>query len=521
MLILSVLSALFSAVGAASIGPTTDLRIVNSQIFPDGFLRDSVVAEGTFPGPIIKGNKGDTFLINVINELLDPTMEMSTSIHWHGLFQHGTNDMDGVAFVTQCPIPPSHSFQYNFSSGGQAGTFWYHSHIATQYCDGLRGPLVIYDPEDPHAHLYDVDDDSTVLTLADWYQIPSPSAGIIPPFDSTLINGLGRFVNGPPSPLAVVSVQQGKRYRFRLINISCDPDYVFSVDKHTMTVIEVDGVNVKPYDVDSIRIYASQRYSLVLNANQTVDNYWIRAFPNHGPQTFAGALNSAILRYAGAKIADPVDRSAPSTSPLLETELHPLEAKPAPGHPEPGGADIQIELVVSVIENQTKFIVNGASYAAPGVPVLLQVLSGTAHASELAPAGSVYPLPANKTVEINIPGGAIGGGHPVHLHGHNFAVVRSANSTALNYATPVWRDTVNIGASVLDNATIRFRTDNPGPWFLHCHIDWHLQAGFAVIMAEDLPRVPSVSSPRQAWRYLCGAYHRFVAKTKTAAGHGG
>jgi hypothetical protein len=26
-----------------------------------------------------------------------------------------------------------------------------------QYCDGLRGPLVIYDPHDPHKALYDVD----------------------------------------------------------------------------------------------------------------------------------------------------------------------------------------------------------------------------------------------------------------------------------------------------------------------------------------------------------------------------
>jgi FtsP/CotA-like multicopper oxidase with cupredoxin domain len=41
---------------------------------------------------------------------------------------------------------------------GQAGTFWYHSHVSTQYCDGLRGPLVVYDPQDPHADLYDIDD---------------------------------------------------------------------------------------------------------------------------------------------------------------------------------------------------------------------------------------------------------------------------------------------------------------------------------------------------------------------------
>jgi iron transport multicopper oxidase len=43
------------------------------------------------------------------------------------MFQNGTNEMDGAAFVTQCPIAPNSSFLYNFTAAGQAGTFWYHS----------------------------------------------------------------------------------------------------------------------------------------------------------------------------------------------------------------------------------------------------------------------------------------------------------------------------------------------------------------------------------------------------------
>ena len=35
-----------------------------------------------------------------------------------------------------------------------------------------------------------------------------------------------------------------------------------------------------------------------------------------------------------------------------------------------------------------------------------------------------------------------------------------------------------------DEVTIRFTTDNPGPWFFHCHIDWHLAGGLAVVFAE-------------------------------------
>ena len=39
---------------------------------------------------------------------------------------------------------------------------WYQ---ATQYCDGLRGALVIYDLDDPHCALYDVDDGKLILLL--------------------------------------------------------------------------------------------------------------------------------------------------------------------------------------------------------------------------------------------------------------------------------------------------------------------------------------------------------------------
>ena len=79
------------------------------------------------------------------------------SQHWHGIHQIHSNQMDGTAYVTQCPISPGKSFLYNFTGYDQVGTFWYHSHYDIQYCDGLRGPLIIYDPEDPYRDLYDFD----------------------------------------------------------------------------------------------------------------------------------------------------------------------------------------------------------------------------------------------------------------------------------------------------------------------------------------------------------------------------
>ncbi|KAI0782841.1 laccase 1 [Abortiporus biennis] len=498
-----VLSFLAAAVEAA-IGPITDLHIANAVTNPAGTSRNAVLAEGVNPGPLIKGNKGDNFQINVINGLTDESMLKSTSIHWHGLFQAGTNWADGPAFVTQCPITTNDSFLYNFQVPDQAGTFWYHSHLAVQYCDGLRGPFVVYDPNDPHASLYDVDDESTVITLSDWYNQPAPSLPAPPTADAHLINGLGR-VSGGNQPLSVFTVEQGKRYRMRLVSLSCEPNHIFSIDNHTMTIIEADGVNTQPLVVDSIQIFASQRYSFVLDANQQVGNYWIRAQPNIGRNTTTlGGVNSAILRYVNATEDEPTTVQVPSQNPLIETNLHPLVASPVPGLPQRDGVDVPQVMQINFAGG--KFTVNGATFTPPTVPVLLQILSGAQTAQDLLPAGSVYTLPNNAVVELSFPGAAVAGGnHPIHLHGHNFWVVRSAGSSVYNYDNPVIRDVVSIGGAN-DNVTIRFKTDNPGPWFLHCHIDFHLNAGFAVVLAEDTPDTASANSPPAAWDQLCPKY---------------
>lgn len=73
--------------------------------------------------------------------------------------------------------------------------------------------------------------------------------------DSTLINGVGRFPGGPKTGLAVVNVQSKKRYRLRVISISCDPNFIFSIDNHQLTVIEADGVAAQPHTVDSFQIF--------------------------------------------------------------------------------------------------------------------------------------------------------------------------------------------------------------------------------------------------------------------------
>ncbi|KAJ7881101.1 laccase [Mycena olivaceomarginata] len=485
---------------AATIGPVGELVISNATVTLDGSSRAAVLAGNTFPGTLVSGNKGDNFLLTVTNNQFDPTMLQSTSIHWHGIFQTGTASYDGPAFVTQCPIAHGHSFLYDFTVD-QAGTFWYHSHLSTQYCDGLRGPIVIYDPADPYLDQYDVDDETTVLTLADWYHTLAKAETGVPAPSSNLIQGLGRTATTLTAPLGIVTVTQGLRYRIRLINIACDPNYVFSIDGHTnLTIIEADGITTTPYSVDSIQIYVGQRYSFILNANQPVGNYWIRANPSTGPKGFVGGINSGVLRYVGAPAADPTSTQDISVTPFNEVNLHPLVNPGAPGSPVAGGVDLPLAL--SLTASGGKFFVNGVSFVPPTTPVLLQILSGAETPQSLLPAGSVIPLPKASTIEIALPGGAVGGGHPFHLHGHAFDVVRSAGSTVYNYANPARRDVVNIGVAG-DNVTIRFTTDNAGPWFLHCHIDWHLEAGFAV----DAGDWNTTIAHSVAWDNLCPIYN--------------
>ncbi|KAG6836180.1 hypothetical protein H0H93_010585 [Arthromyces matolae] len=482
----------------ASIGPAAEIVISNVFIAPDGFNRSTVLAGGTYPGPAITGRKGDRFTLNVINELSDDTMakdtSIGTSIGMGSSSEEPTMRMSwirqerfGIILISVSTFAWRH-LRYSPSS-------------ATQYCDGLRGPFVIYDPEDPHGPLYDIDDgasrrrtkaicsnkrsDSTIIALSDWYHQPSQSyLGAIPPLsEATLINGKGRYLGGPSAPLSVVNVKPGKRYRFRIIAMSCDNFFVFSIDQHLLTVIEADGENTVPHVVDSLTIFAGQRYSVILLADQVVDNYWIRAQPNRGSQGFLGGINSAILRYHTALAIDPLTISHDVTRPLREKDLCALDKLPVPGRPYPGGADINLNFVTTFNRTLFQYQINGFTWTPPSVPVLLQILSGAHVAQDLLPSRSIYTLPPNKSVELSLPGTSIDVGGP--------------------------RDVVNSGFEN-GNATIRFMTDNSGPWFLHCHIDWHLQYGLAAVFAEDIPQT-SISMENHvpaSWRDLCPKYEQ-------------
>lgn len=140
---------------------------------PDGLYERPVMGiNGQWPIPTIYADVGDQVVVNLKNDLGD----RPCSLHFHGLYMNGTTHMDGVAQTSQCPIPAGSSFTYAFNVS-QPGTYWYHSHVDGQYPDGLRGPLIVHDPENPYADQFD---EELVLTLSDWYHDEMP--GLIKKF---------------------------------------------------------------------------------------------------------------------------------------------------------------------------------------------------------------------------------------------------------------------------------------------------------------------------------------------------
>jgi iron transport multicopper oxidase len=135
-------------------------------------------------------------------------------------------------------------------------------------------------------------------------------------------------------------------------------------------------------------------------ANQPVGNYWIRAAPQ-GRNDFTNGINSAILRYKGAKWIEPSTTLLKDPNTLLETQLHALIDPAAPGQPMPDGGDVNINLNFTM--NGTNwFAINNKTFEPPTVPVLLQILTGTPP-HELLPNGSVYVLPRNKSISVSFP----------------------------------------------------------------------------------------------------------------------
>lgn len=200
----------------------------------------------------------------------------------------------------------------------QYGHSWYHSHFTVQYADGLLGPLIIHGPATAN---YDVD--LGTLLLTDWSHTSAfirwtdgADQGIPPTLENGLINGTNTYNCTGSTDSACfgngtrfeTTFAPGTKYLLRLVNTAIDGYIRFAIDGHNFSVISNDFVAIIPYTTDNLLIGIGQRYEVVVEADQAVDNYWLRAIW----QTSCNPTNEnadnilGIVRYVGVNsMGDP------------------------------------------------------------------------------------------------------------------------------------------------------------------------------------------------------------------------
>lgn len=452
---------------------------IEDVITADGWENNRlvVVANETLPGPDVIVFEGQTVIIHVKNSLLSDTV----TIHWHGLHQSGTPFMDGVPFVSQCPIMSGQTFTYKFKAF-PPGTFWYHSHVGAQRVDGLLGAFIIrkYEQNPLPEHILQIQDWNHDYEADKGYYLMKngivrnrtkyiPSQSLDGSFfslfeaQSGLINGKGRYYynlekgihNG--APLEVYNVKQNSSYRFRVIGVGALFPFRISIDNHMLTVIETDGYPIEPTVAESFIINPGERFDFVLKANKSIGNYWIRGktlevTPRH-------TIAEAILRYESAPETEPE-----STQKIcMENDKCVVINCPFSFYPKHEFTQcILIDQLKSISSNdpapaveEGKFKEYFLNFAFPGtitfpgsingISLELPTVSGLTQPHEisntcdkvdcgeqrLCSCTNSLSLQHGDTVQmvfLNM-GKGLGWSHPIHMHGHSFYVLKMGYAT--------------------------------------------------------------------------------------------
>ncbi|KAI9884850.1 MAG: hypothetical protein M1823_003377 [Watsoniomyces obsoletus] len=496
VLALPVLSS--TLIQAATV--TYDFNITWVTADPTGtFPRPVIGINGRWPIPTVECSVGDRLIVNVNNQLGN----QSTSLHWHGMFQNGTAEMDGAAGVTQCGIPPGGSFQYNFTVN-QPGTYWYHSHDRGQYPDGLRGAFIVHDPENPHKDRFD---EEMVLTVSDWYNeqmrpliarfldVSNPT-GAEPVPERALMNDTVNLK---------VAVEPRKTYLIHIINVGAFSNHYLWFENHTMSIVEVDGVYTEPAEAESIYVTPAQRYSVLLTTKDTRDQNFaiVGSMDQDLFDKIPEGLNPNATGWLVYDDQKPLPEPTPAEefNPFDDYTLIPFDRQPIYDKVD---QSVTLDMAMDNLGDGVNYaFFNDITYVRPKVPTLYTALTSGANSTDTQIYGAnthAVVLKKNEIVEI-ILNNLDPGKHPFHLHGHNFQTVyRSEDEAGAFDKTntsirmpefPMKRDTVLVRP--FGNIVLRFQADNPDirsancvirVWLFHCHVEWHLVSGLVMTFVE-------------------------------------
>ncbi|OIT04932.1 PREDICTED: laccase-4-like [Nicotiana attenuata] len=501
-----------------------------------------VTVNGKFPGPTIYAREEDTVLVKVVNHV-----KYNLSIHWHGIRQLRTGWADGPAYITQCPVQPGQNYVYNFTITGQRGTLFWHAHILWLRAT-VHGAIVIL-PKLGVPYPFPKPNHEAVVLLAEWWK--SDTEAVI---NEAIKSGLApnvsdaHTINGHPGPVSncpsqggyKLNVDPGKTYMLRVINAALNEELFFKIAGHKMTVVEVDATYVKPFKTDTIVIAPGQTTNVIVTANQGSGKYMVAASPfMDAPIAVDNVTAIATLHYSGTQgnnhislTSTPPKNATPVANTFLDS-LRSLNSKKYPANvpkkidhslfftvglginPCPSCKQGNGSRVVASVNNVTFVMPTTALLQAhffgikgvfttdfPANPPFAFNYTGTGPANLATTNGTkVYRLRYNDTVQLVLQDTGIIApeNHPIHLHGFNFYLVGKGignfnpktDPKNFNLVDPVERNTVGVPAGGW--VAIRFRADNPGIWFMHCHLEIHTTWGLKMAWLVDNGKGPNES----------------------------
>ncbi|KAL6209600.1 hypothetical protein ACLB2K_020540 [Fragaria x ananassa] len=460
-----------------------------------------VTVNGMFPGPTIYAREGDTLLVNVTNHA-----HYNMSIHWHGLKQYRNGWADGPAYITQCPIKTGNRYTYNMTITGQRGTLWWHAHIfwlrATVY-----GAIVILPKQGTAGFPFPQPYSETNLILGEWWNnnveevVKQGNKLGLPPnmSDAHTINGkLGPLFPCSEKRTFAMEVEQGKTYLLRIINAALNDELFFAIAGHNLTVqtnpsryfMAARPFMDAPLSIDSKTATAILQYKGIPNSVLPV----LSQLPALNDTAFA-------LSY-GAKLKSLNTAKYPANVPLkVDRQLfYTIGLGISQCSTCLNGTQLTASLnnITFVMPNigllQAHYFNTKGVFTTDNYTFQLDNYTGAPLTANLGtkPGTRLSKIAFNSTVELVLQDTNLltVESHPFHLHGYNFFVVGTGvgnfdpkkDPAKFNLVDPPERNIVGVPTGGW--AAIRFRADNPGVWFMHCHLElrtsWGLKTAFVV-----------------------------------------
>ncbi|KAL3504627.1 hypothetical protein ACH5RR_034468 [Cinchona calisaya] len=475
--------------------------------------KNILTVNGQFPGPAIHIRQGDTTVIHVHNSAKE-----NITIHWHGVLQPRNPWSDGPEYVTQCPIMPGKSFTQIIPLTEELGTLWWHAHSDWSRAT-VHGLIIIY-PRMGGRFPFPSPQAEVPLVLGEWWK-----SDIQVVFNEFKSNG------GDPnvSDALLINGQPGDLYpcsKPAMTNI-----IFFSIAKHQIIVVGSDGSYTKPLKSDYIAISPGQTIDFLLVANQSPNHYYMaaKAYSSAPRVPFDNSTTTAILEYIGnytpssqltfpnlpllndtkaltnftfslRSLASKVDVPLDVDTKLfftLSINLLPCEAnKTCLG---PLGERFATSINNISLVNPNRDILEAYYNGLGGVygdqfpgfpPSEFNYTSNNLSLALVTPSRGteVRVLEYGSNVEIVFQGTnlVVGIDHPIHLHGHSFHVVGwgignfDVKKDPLNYnlVDPPLMNRIAVPRKGWK--TIRFKANNPGVWFMHCHFERHVSWGMGM-----------------------------------------